>query len=157
VGEGLKRVKILTHILIAFAAFFLLSSRSAGAPGFLLTSPDHPAIWYNRAGDKVSQQLVWDDSKQELVSYVAYSEVEFLPTRDQTYYDSFCLTFPTARLDASTNQVYFNDKHGRRITIGHLESGIMGNSVVLSKGVQFSEHRNDGVVHAAIASCDSRN
>jgi hypothetical protein len=119
---------------------------------FFLVSPDRPAVWYNLAGDKVSQELSWDRSKQELVSYVAYSRVEDTPIRDQTLYDTFKLSFPMVRLDESNDSLYFVGKNGHRVTIGHLESGILGTRVVLNDDVQFSEHRHDGVVHAAIAS-----
>jgi len=124
----------------------------ATAFGFSITSPDRPAIWYNRAGDKVSQHLDWDREKREVVLYVAYNTVEFMPLADQTYYNTFRLSFPMVRWDESTNRLYFIDRHGRRIDIGHVEPGIMGDRVVLNDDVRLSAQRSNGVIHAAIVS-----
>jgi hypothetical protein len=148
-------MKALGLVLVPVMGILLLSSGSATAYGFSLTSPDRPPVWYNLAGDKVSQELDWDRSKQELVSYIAYSRVEFTPERDQTLYDTFHLTFPMVRLDESTDQLYFVGKNGHRVTIGHLESGFLGTRVVLNDDVRFSENRRDGVVRAMIASAGS--
>jgi len=128
-----------------------LLSVSTAASGFSLTSPDRPAVWFNRAGDKLNEQLSWDSSKQELIYYVAYNRTENMPTRDQTLYDTFQLSFPMVRLDASSNLLYFIGKGGHRITIGHLESGFFGTQVVLNDDVQLFEDRTDGIVRATIA------
>ncbi|MCE0523487.1 MAG: hypothetical protein LV480_11320 [Methylacidiphilales bacterium] len=139
-------------LLLALGGCLWLSTGLAAASSFCLTSPDKPAVWYNRSGDKVSEYLAWDDAKEKLVLLLSYNRVEFLSDRDQTYYDNFQLAFPTVRLDRSTDRLYFVGKNGREITIGHLEPGILAQRVVLDDGVQLSAHRRNGIILASIAS-----
>ncbi len=143
-------MKALVLLLAAMLGLLWISSGTASGTGFVLTSPDRPPIWFNRSGDKVEQDLSWDRAKQELVLYISYDRVQFIPERDQTYYDTVRLAFPTVRLDESTNQLYFIGDRGRKIAIGHLESGIFGERAVLNDDVQLSAHRGHDVVRAQI-------
>lgn len=129
----------------------------ASGSGLSITSPDHPAIWYNASGTKVSQDLMWDAHKQQLVLRLAYDQVEFTPQNDQTYYDTFRLWFPTVQLDSSTNRLYFRTDDGRRVDIGHIEPGIMGIKAVLNDRFQLSAHRQDGRIEAKIIAVDVAN
>jgi hypothetical protein len=143
-------MKAFVFLVAAMIGLLWISAGLAWGTGFVLTSPDRPPIWFNRSGDKVEQDLSWDHARQELVLYVSYDQVQFIPEQDQTYYDTVRLAFPTVRLDESTNQLYFVGERGRKITIGHLESGVFGEHAVLNNDVQLSAHRRDGAVHAQI-------
>jgi hypothetical protein len=138
------------RLLILIVTGVLLSQLPCSA-GFCLTSPDRPAIWYNRAGDKLNQSLAWSSSKGELILYVTYNRVQFLQSRDDLLVDNFQLSFPSVRLDRSQNRLYFVDKANHRMTIGRLDSGL-GNGVVLAPGVKLSAHRQNGVLVASIIS-----
>ncbi|HEY0257828.1 MAG TPA: hypothetical protein VGC39_10325 [Candidatus Methylacidiphilales bacterium] len=133
--------------LIIFTAALGLLPVSAD---WAITSPDHPAIWYNPSGMKVSQDLNWDRTRQMLVLNLAYDRVEFTPQNDQTYYDTFRLFFPTIHLNGSNNRLYFQADDGRHIEIGRIESGIFGNRAVLDDNYQLSAHRRDGRIEAKI-------
>ena len=50
-------MRVLVLVFLATVAGWLPLSSFASS-GFCLTSPDQPAIWYNRTGDKVHQELV---------------------------------------------------------------------------------------------------
>ena len=58
--------------------------------------------------------------------------------------------FPTVHLDRSKNRLYVVSSHGHESTIGHLESGVLGNRVVLEHHVELSAHRHNGVIRASI-------
>ncbi len=126
-----------------------------GEEGFSLVSPDHPAAWFNESGQKVSQELSWDEGKQELVLRMAYDTVQYTPDRDQTLYDRFVLTFPEVRRDASTGDLFIVDAHGHKIALGRIEKGFFGSRVVLGDHLTLSAHRVHGVIVAKIISDDS--
>jgi hypothetical protein len=129
-------------------------SASPTTSGFSVASPDHPPIWFNRSGDKVSQELSWDKARRELVLYVSYDTIQNWVTNDQWYYDNFKLSFPDVRLNESTGSLYFMDQHGRHITLGHIEDGAFGRHVVLDDDVQLVVNRHDDAIHASISSAD---
>ncbi len=143
----MKNFRIL---ILATALFSAHPIFSAGA-AFSITSPDHPPDWYNRAGEKLSETLSWSTSKQELFLTVAYSNIAATSFvwRDQTYVDSFNLSFPSVRLDRSDNRLYIREK-GNRIGIGRLEPGLFGSRVILDEEVSVSAQRRNGYVEAAI-------
>jgi len=147
-------MKALDIILIIAVGSLSQLPCSADQSNFCITSPDRPPVWYNRSGDKLSEELRWSNSKQQLMLRVAYANVDSTVSawRDQTLVDTFVLSFPTVRLDRSTSRLYFIDDHGREINIGHLESGLFGNRVVLDDNVELSAHRRNGVITAAIRS-----
>jgi hypothetical protein len=150
-GRALMRMKACAF-LIPWMAAGLLPLCASPASGFSVVSPDRPAIWFNRSGQKVSQELSWDEAKQRLVLYLSYDTIQNWPTSDQWYYDNFKLSFPEVRLNEATNSLYFVDKSGRRFTLGHLEDGAFGKRVVLEDGVQLVVHRANDEVHASILS-----
>jgi hypothetical protein len=148
-------MKYLKLLLLIVAGSLLQVPCSAGQPLFCITSPDRPPVWYNRAGDKLSQYLDWSNSKDQLVLHVAYNLGNSTSyERDQTWIDTFELSFPSVHLDRSKNRLYFIADHDREITIGHLESGVVGTRVVL-ENAELSAHRRNGVVQAAIKSVSS--
>jgi hypothetical protein len=138
--------------VLLFAAVMASRGLSWAHDRFCIVSPDHPAVWYNRSGDKVQQELVWSRSRQVVEADVAFDEVNFWPERDQTYYDRFTLSFPTLRLDRATGRFYFCDRKGHRHEIGSLRADGFGTRVVLDPSVQFSTFRRNDVVRAAIGS-----
>ena len=129
----------------------VLGMSSTNAAAFSVVSPDQPPVWFNRAGQKVSQYLLWDTSKGELILNVAYNQLQNEQTYDETYYDTFKLRFPTVHFNPSANHFFVNDENGRPVTIGHLD----GSRVVLDNGFQLSAHRHNGVVLAMITSDSS--
>ena len=139
---------------IAFfiAVCLLHSPCRAGQGGFCVVSPDRPVVWYNRSGDEIGKELAWNNSKQKLEVYVAYSNTAYTSNHDQTLYDRFRLSFPTVRLEGATGRLYVRDEKGRENEIGHLRSGFLGSRVVLDKNVRVSVHRKNGVVTAALVS-----
>ena len=66
-------MKVLGLLLIILAGYFSQLSSPAGPPALSIASPDHPPVWYNRTGDKLTQYLEWSNSKDQLVLHVAYS------------------------------------------------------------------------------------
>src|ERR1700677_4130259 len=106
----------------ALVIALMLASLPAAAADWSIISPDRPPIWYNPVGMKVSQNLEWE--KGELVLHLAYDRVEFTPSSDQSYYDTFKLSFPTIHLDGSTKHIYFQADDGRKVDIGRLESSV---------------------------------
>jgi hypothetical protein len=147
VVEHFRYLRLAAPFIVSTGMFF----GTASAEVFSISSPDHPPAWYNRAGDKLSQTLSWNNSKQELCLTVAYSSIAATSFvwRDQTYVDSFNLTFPMVRLDRSTNRLYFMEK-GTRVEIGRLESSFFGSRVILDDDVALSAHRRNGYVEATI-------
>jgi hypothetical protein len=144
-------MKFVGFAVVVGAVSAMTAGRLMGQ-GVSLTSPDHPAIWYNPVGDRVEQYLTWDRAKGVLMLNVAYDEEESRPVRDQFYYDSFHLSFPMVRLDEATNRLYVPGGHGGRVFIGHLEPGMMGNRVVLNDDLEFAAHRDGREIHATIVS-----
>lgn len=146
-----RRIRCLVLFMIGMPG---LGRCLADSPQIRIISPDQPSIWYNRAGDKLSQYLQWSDSKNELLLRVAYSELESDPVVwwDQFYVDNFELSFPSVRLDRSTKQLYVVGKKGEIVKIGHLESGVFGCRVVLGRNFELSVHRENGIVNAEIHS-----
>ena len=125
--------------------------------GFSITSPDRPPVWYNASGDKLSQYLNWSDEKGELVLHIAYNHGNSDAFwRDQTWVDSFELSFPMVHLDRLQNRLYFIGDGGRKLTIGHLAPGLNGSHVMLEKGVELSAHRRNGSVNATIRTIGER-
>jgi hypothetical protein len=149
-------MKVPSLHFIILAGYFSLLSSLASPPALSIASPDHPPVWYNRTGDKLTQYLEWSNSKDQLVLHVAYSSIPSSPEvwSDQYYIDKFKLSFPTVRLDRSQNRLYFAN-HGHEITVGHLDSGILGTRVELENNVELSAHRSNGVLHATIRSVNS--
>jgi hypothetical protein len=137
------------YLVLLLAAGVLGTSTIASA--FSVVSPDQPPVWYNRAGQKVSQYLVWDKPKGELTLNVAYNQLQNEQTYDETYYDTFKLRFPTVHFNPSTDHLFVNDENGRPVNIGHLD----GTRVVLDNGFVLSAHRRNGVVLAMITSDSS--
>jgi hypothetical protein len=152
-------MKVLKLILIIAAGFLLQLPCSAGQPNFSITSPDRPPVWYNRAGDKLSQYLEWSRTKGQLVLHVAYADVSDadFSWRDQSYIDTFELSFPTVHLDSSKNRLYVVADHDREINIGHLESGVFRTRVALNPDLEFSAHRQNEVVNGSIRSVSRSN
>lgn len=141
------------EILLFVVAGFLLQTPCPAEQSYLcITSPDHPSVWYNRAGEKASEELRWRNSKDVLNLDVAYYNIAntSVTWNDQLYMDRFELTFPTVHLDRATNQLYFTDDHQQKIIIGHVDSGMLGTRVILNKNVEVSAHRQNGVINAAI-------
>jgi hypothetical protein len=136
--------------LLLFLVVFL--PLSAWAENFWIASPDHPSIWYNRSGDKISQELIWNASRNELLAEVAYNELEYLSLRDQLHYDTFKLSFPTIHLNEATGRLYFVDRRKHRHDIGSVKNSSPGAKVTLDPEVHFSVYRRDGVVNAVIIS-----
>ena len=142
-------------IAAAFLALLALVGAlpCAAAPrSLLLISPDRPPDWYNRAGDKVGEELDWDAGRHQVEARVAYNRLDYISERDQTYYDRFQLSFPAIRLDDATHRLYFIDRAGHREGIGYLRDGALDRRVVLDKNLRFSIFRANGVVNAVIAS-----
>jgi hypothetical protein len=137
-------MKTICLVLLAAAGVWGMSSTNATA--FSVVSPDQPPVWFNRAGQKVSQYLTWDKSKGELILNVAYNELQNEQTYDETYYDTFKLHFPTVHFNPSTDHLFVNDEGGKPINIGHLD----GSRVELDNGFVLSAHRRNGVVVAMI-------
>ncbi len=135
-------------------AVLLGPSLAFARDGFSIASPDHPSAWYNLSGEKVSQELDWDHGKERLVLFIAYSTVPNTPSRDQTLYTTFRLSFPMVRRDYSTDRIYFVDENGRKVDLGRLRRGIFGTEVVLNDQVRLAAHRQDGVINATISSGD---
>jgi hypothetical protein len=152
-------MKVLILILIIAAGCLLQLPCLAGQPNFSITSPDRPPVWYNRTGDKLSQYLEWSRTKGQLVLHVAYANVSDTAAvwSDQSYIDTFELSFPTVHLDSLKNRLYVVADQGREINIGHLESSVFGTRVALNPDLEFSAHRRNGVVQAAIKPVNSPN
>ena len=150
-----KPMKLLKFLVVIAGGILTQLPCLAGQPDFCITSPDRPAVWYNRTGDKLSQYLEWNQAKDQLVAHVAYANVGNTPAvwRDQSYIDTFKLAFPTVHLDSSRNRLYVADR-GHRNNIGHLEPGVFGIRVVLNSNLELFAHRRDGVVNASILSTD---
>jgi hypothetical protein len=148
-------MKVSGHLLGFLAIYLWQLPASADQAAFSITSPDRPAVWYNRTGDKIGQYLDWSNAKNQLVLHLAYNLGNSTSyERDQTWIDNFELSFPNVHLNRSNNRLYFVGEHGREITIGHLEPGIAGTRVVLDNA-ELSAHRRNGVVEAAIKSVSS--
>jgi hypothetical protein len=122
------------------------------AGGFSLVSPDHPDAWYNKAGDVLSQELSWDNKRNELMLYVAFSRTMSTSLRDPLLYDSFRVGFPAARLDRVTGEIYFVDREKKRRELGRLEAGLLQPAVHLDPNVGIVTNRDDGVIKAALQS-----
>jgi hypothetical protein len=152
-------MKVPHYLLVMAAAFLMQPPCQADGPGFAITSPDHPPVWYNRSGDKLSQYLEWSRSKEQLVLHVAYANVGNTSAvwRNQSYADTFELSFPAVHLDSANNRLYVAARHGHTSTIGHLEPGVFGDRVVLEHHLELSAHRQNGVIKAAINSAGSAN
>jgi hypothetical protein len=129
---------------------------SAGPSNVCITSPDHPAVWYNRMGDKLTQYLEWNQAEDQLVLHVAYANVGNTSAvwRDQYDIDTFKLAFPNVHLDSTNNRLYVVTRHGHEDSIGHLEPGVLGTRVVLNPDLELSAHRQHGVVNASIMSAE---
>lgn len=85
--------------------------------------------------------------------HVAYKRGESTSfPSDQTLIDAFELSFPTVHMDWSKNRLYAVDDRNQEVSIGHLESGVLGTRVILNDNVKLSAHRQNGVVEAAIKS-----
>ena len=150
-------MKALSILLVVVVGLVSNWPSRGSEPNLSITSSDHPQEWYNRTGDKLSQYLEWSRSKDHLVLHVAYANVSDTSSvwREQSYVDSFDLSFPTVRLDRSANRLYVVASHGHESTIGHLESGAFGNRVVLEHHLELSAHRHNGVIRASINSVGS--
>ncbi len=151
---GGQFMKVLNLLLVIVVGLISNVPGRAGEPSLSIASPDHPAVWYNRSGEKLSQYLEWICSKEQLVLHVAYANVGNTSAvwRNQSYVDAYELSFPTVRLDRSNNRLYVVSKHGHESSIGHVESGAFGHRVVLDRRVELSAHRQNGVIKAAINS-----
>jgi hypothetical protein len=145
-------------LLVILVGFLSQLPCSADQTAFSITSPDRPPVWYNTTGDKLTQYLDWSHSKGHLVLHVAYNRGESTSyERDQTLVDSFELSFPTVQMDWSKNRLYIVSGRGSEVTIGHLDSGVLGTRVVLDNHFELSAHRRNGVVQAAIKSVSRPN
>jgi hypothetical protein len=146
-------MKVIFPFFLVVVAFSLFQvSSSASEPYITIASPDHPHIWWNLSGDKVSQYLEWNREEDQLVLHLAYADISQIAERNQSDIDTFDLSFPTVRLDSTGNSLYVLLDGNHKTTIGHLKAGIFGERVVLNNDFQLSAHRHDGIVRAAIIS-----
>jgi hypothetical protein len=146
----------MTTAILRIASIVLLvlsmqRSCLGAPPSFCITSPDRPPVWFNLSGDKLSQYLEWSHTKHQLVLHVAYANVANTPAvwSEQSFIDTFHLSFPTVRLDKNKT-LYAKAQHNELITVGHIEPSIFGDRVILSKGLEVSAHRRNGVVNGSI-------
>lgn len=137
---------------VSFALITFISTPACTAAPVLVVSPDRPPDWYNRAGDKVGEELDWNAERHQVEARVAYNRLDYDSERDQTYYDRFQLAFPNIRLDDATGRLFVVNHAGRREGIGYLKDGALGRRVVLDENLRFSVFRANGVVNAVIAS-----
>ena len=146
------RFHLAPLLIIAVVGLTPIIPSSADELGVSITSPDRPPVWFNRSGEKLSQYLEWSCPKEQLVLHVALANVGNTPAvwRNQSYIDSFALTFPMVRLNRSQNRLYVAH-HGHESDIGHLEPGVFGDRVVLDNRLELSAHRENGVIKAAIS------
>ena len=114
-------------------------------------SPDHPSTWVVGATN-IHQAIRWDASKQMLVADVKYSTRDYADSVHPTQESDYALSFPSVRLDSSTNKLM---AHGA--TIGTLHHGLFGSEVVLKRGVELDVHRHHGKIYAAILPGDNGN
>jgi hypothetical protein len=144
-------MKMPKQILVLCALLFVPLTGAVGS-GLYIESPDYPAVWYNRTGDKVGQELAWNRAKQLLILYVSYGNQPVIEQRNPLSYDSFQLTFPRVHLDPSTAVLYSTDEKGRRTDIGRLNPGMFGTKVILNPGIDVIVHRGKSFLSAALQS-----
>jgi hypothetical protein len=121
------------------------------APVLIITSPRHPRTFDVEANDKLSQELRWNPTTQSLSAVVTYSYVSGGgdDELDPANYRVLELPFPNVHVDEKSNLFALND-HKERVSLGHLESGIFGDKVVLNNNVRLSAHRHENELAAKL-------
>jgi hypothetical protein len=98
--------------------------------------------------------LRWDAETQTLSAFVAYSLVSGGGDAelDPANYRVFQLPFPGIKLDKD-GHLFVLDSQNRKLSIGHLDSGIFGSNVVLNGNVRLSAHRRDQELSGKLIVC----
>jgi hypothetical protein len=116
----------------------------------LIASPDHPETWYTNGFEKLGQSFRWSNNEQGLFLDVTYGLVPYPDITDPTQYETFTLSFPSAKMDGMRRSLYVLDKTAHRIEIGRVVHGIFETKIVLNANVRLSAHRKNGSIVAIL-------
>jgi len=143
-----KSAVIILVLAIALSGIGTFAKAADSCP--ILSSPDHPEIWYAYDYDKLSQSLQWNDEDGTLVAHVTYNLIPCNEDLNPADYETFVLRFPNVRLNRTERTLYFMDEHKRKVVLGHLVEGVFGPHIVLEKNLELSAHRRKGKLYAAL-------